>query len=198
MRFGKGGLACFAMVAALVAPVGAQAQSTTSGFYAGLNVGQSKAREFDCAGLATCEDKGAMWKVYGGYQFHPNVSAEVAYVSLGRFRAAEPAIGEQIIRSSLGEASIVVSYPATERFSLFGRVGGYYASTKSTFTATSGTQQSAKENNSGLTFGGGLQYFVTRNLALRGEVQRYSKVGSGDIGDSDMDVYSLGALLKFQ
>lgn len=198
MRFGKGGLACFAMAAALVAPLSAQAQSTTLGFYGGLNLGQSKAREFDCAGLATCEDKGSFWKVYGGYQFHRNVSAEVAYVNFGRFRAADPAAGEQIIRSAAGEASIVLSYPASERVSLFGRVGGYYASTKSTTTFVAGGQESAKENNSGLSFGAGLQIFVTRNLALRGELERFSKVGSGDIGDSDMDVYSIGALYKFQ
>jgi OOP family OmpA-OmpF porin len=197
MRFGKGGLAWFAVAASLVAPVAAQAQSDAFGFYGGLNLGQSQAREFDCSGLPTCEDRGSAWKVFGGYQFHRNVAAEVAYVSLGQFRAADPAIGEQIIRSSLGEATILALFHGSDRVSIFGRVGAYYASTKSTFTATSGTQLSAKENNSGLTFGGGLQIFVTRNLALRGELQRYSKVGSGDIGDSDIDVYSLGALLKF-
>jgi OOP family OmpA-OmpF porin len=198
MRFGKGGLACFAVAASLALPAAAQAQSNTLGFYGGLNLGQSQAREFDCTGLPSCEDRGSAWKVFGGYQFHPNVAAEVAYFSLGQFRAGDPAIGEEIIRSSLGEASIVALFHGSDRVSIFGRVGAYYASTKGTFTATSGAQVSAKENNSGLAFGAGLQFFITRNLALRGEVERFAKVGSGDIGDSDIDVYSLGALLKFQ
>ncbi len=38
---------------------------------------------------------------------------------------------------------------------------------------------------------------MTPSLALRGEGQRYLKVGGGAIGDSDYTVYSVNLLYKF-
>ena len=65
-------------------------------------------------------------------------------------------------------------------------------------TTTSGVTVRVKESNGGVTFAGGLQFFMTQSLALRGEGQRYMKVGGGKLGDSDYSVYTVGLLWKFR
>ena len=95
------------------------------------------------------------------------------------------------------ELTLVGSYPATQRFSFYGKIGGYYAQTSDKFTLN-GTTQTVKESDGNLTFGAGMQYFVTEHLALRGEGQRYMKMGGGKIGDSDYNVYMVGLLWKFR
>ena len=52
------------------------------------------------------------------------------------------------------------------------------------------------ESGGGVTWGFGAQYFLWRGLAARLEGQRYMKVGGGDIGDSDYNVYTIGLLYK--
>ena len=53
-----------------------------------------------------------------------------------------------------------------------------------------------EQNPEGVTWGFGAQYFLWRGLAARLEGQRYMKVGGGDIGDSDYNVYTIGLLYK--
>ena len=39
---------------------------------------------------------------------------------------------------------------------------------------------------------------ITRNIALRGEWQRYSDFGGGQVGgETDVDVMSLGVMVRF-
>jgi len=42
-----------------------------------------------------------------------------------------------------------------------------------------------------------VRYDFTRNLGVRAEWQKYQDVGGGDIGESDVDVLSIGAIWKF-
>jgi opacity protein-like surface antigen len=57
---------------------------------------------------------------------------------------------------------------------------------------------SESATNTDLAYGLGLRYDLNRNLAFRGEWQRYSHVGdSATIGEDDIDAFSLAALWKF-
>jgi hypothetical protein len=85
---------------------------------------------------------------------------------------------------------------ALERLSFFGKVGGYYAST-SADTTQAGVTTRVKESRGNGTYAGGVQWYLTQGLALRGEGQKYMKVGGGSIGDSDYSVYSISLLYKF-
>jgi hypothetical protein len=80
---------------------------------------------------------------------------------------------------------------------IYGKVGGYYAQTTDTFTVN-GVGARVKESNGGLTYGGGLQWFITPAIAVRGEAQRYQKVGGGNIGDSDYNAMTIGLLWKIR
>jgi len=53
--------------------------------YAGIGIGQSRAK-FDCTGADTCDKTGNAFRLYGGYQFTPNLALEAAYYDQGKAR----------------------------------------------------------------------------------------------------------------
>src|SRR5205809_6009795 len=86
--------------------------------------------------------------------------------------------------------------PANQ-FSVFGRLGFYRSETKL------GGLGSGKKNTTDVTYGGGVQYDFSRNLGVRGEWQRYSKVkarkdATGAEGDCDVDVLGVSLIYRFQ
>jgi OmpA-OmpF porin, OOP family len=190
------GLACSAAV-----PLAAQAQATARGVYAGAALGQSEALEYECDALAAvggqCKPKGTAYRIFAGYQFHRNFAVEVAFTDLGKASSNVPGTFDEVIKVKASEATLVAQYPATERFSIYGKAGIYYGHTSDDFTQ-SGTRRTLKEGNWNGTFGAGLQIFVWENLALRLEGQRYMKVAGGSIGDSDYNAYTVGLLWKFR
>ena len=73
-------------IAAATTP--AWSQEPTSKFYAGASLGQSKFKGA-CdteAGitLSNCKDSDTAWKIFGGYQFTPNLAVELGYNDFGR------------------------------------------------------------------------------------------------------------------
>lgn len=195
----KSVVAAVGLSAALVA-LPAAAQMNMSAFYAGVGIGHSKAKDF-CGGggAATCDDKDTAWKVFGGYQFTPNFAAEIGYSKLGKFNATLAGLTDDA-KATAWELSALGAWPVLPRVSLFGRLGLYRATVKETTNFAGDFEH----DNNDWTFGLGLQYDVTRNLGLRGEWQRYRKVGGGDVafgadvGDkSDLDVVGISALWRF-
>jgi OmpA-OmpF porin, OOP family len=182
-------------------PLAVQAQATAPGIYAGVALGQSEALEYECDALEAaggeCKKKGTAFKIFGGYQFHRNFAVEVAFFDLGKVSSNVPGTFDEVIKVKGSEATLVAQYPATERFSIYGKAGIYYAHTSDDFTQ-SGTRRTLKEGNWNGTFGAGLQIFVWENLALRLEGQRWMKVAGGSIGDSDYNAYTAGLLWKFR
>ena len=192
---GKTLAAVLAVGVSAAMPLAAHAQAATIGAYAGGGFGQSEALEYECDPLPECKKKGTAYRFFGGYQFHRNFAVEVAYTDLGQVSSNSPGFDE-IIKAKASDVTLVGSYPASQRFSFYGKVGGYYAHTSKHRQTT--TTIIVKESNGNLTFGAGLQYFITQNLALRGESQRYMKMAGGNIGDSDYNVYTVGLLWKFR
>ena len=56
---------------------------------------------------------------------------------------------------------------------------------------------SASESNTDLTYGLGVRWDFTKNLGVRAEYQIYKDIGGGDIGESDVNVMSVGVIWKF-
>ena len=79
--------------------------------------------------------------------------------------------------------------PLVDRFSVYGKLGIYRGELKAA---------GAKENNSDVTYGAGLQYDFTKTVGVRGEWQRYNKMGGGAIAKTDVDVLSVGVVYRFQ
>jgi OOP family OmpA-OmpF porin len=178
-------------------PLAVHAQAATPGIYVGANIGQSEALDYECDLLPGCKKKGTAWKLYSGWQFHRNFAAEIGFTDLGHASSNFPGFFDETVKVRMGELSLVASWPATNRFSLFGRAGAYYAKTADDFVLF-GTSTHLAETNSGFTYGGGVQYFVWSNVGLRVEFQKWLKVGGGDIPKSDYQAFTAGLLWKFQ
>lgn len=184
-------------IALLIAAAPAAAQDLPK-VYAGVTIGQSKAKgfcdEFTSAGLS-CDGKDTALRLLGGYQFHPNFAVELGVVYLGEVQARGPG-GTFTVEAAALEALGVAMFPIAERVSIYGKAGIYRAETEARLNTVT-VVDNAKESNFDLTAGFGVRFDVAKNLALRAEWQRYMDVGGDDIGEADIDVISLGVLLKF-
>lgn len=183
---------CIASITAALFALPAAAQE--AGFYAGISVGQAKARD-TCnvmpAGIS-CDDATTTWKLVGGYQFSRNFAAELGYTNrLAHATASGFGLAEEI-KSSAFELVAIPSYPLGD-LSLFGKLGVYAARTDDT-TNFAGSES---VSNTDFTFGLGVGYQFSRSFGARVEWQRYSKVGGGDIGKADIDALNVGVLYRF-
>jgi len=99
--------------------------------------------------------------------------------------------------------------PVSDSLSLFAKVGGIAASVVTTQTVSppasnanpgpSGAVTSTITTNARMlrpNFGAGAMLDLTRNISLRLEVERFSNVGNETTGVSNIDMISLGVLLR--
>jgi OmpA-OmpF porin, OOP family len=183
------GLAALGLASTMAFAVPAFAQD--AGFYIGLSFGQSSV-DLDCTGASSCDDTDTAMKFIGGYRFNRNLGVEIGYTDLGEATITDP-ISTATFETSVMEIVGVGSLPIAEKFSVFGKIGIY----RGDVDASDPVFGSASESNTGLTFGIGVQWDFTKNLGLRGEWQRYADVGGDSVGESDVDVMSIGVIWRF-
>lgn len=190
--------------AALAMLIATPAWSQDAGFYLGASIGQSQAKEFcdDSSGFS-CDDKDTAWKIFGGYQFNRHLAIEAGYTDLGEFSASGVLSGVSVrgtVEVTAFELMGVGSFPVVDRFSLYGKLGLYHAETKQNVTGTLGAvtvTNNDKEKNTDVTFAFGARFDLTRSLGIRAQWQRYLNVGGEDVGEDDIDVFSVGVLWRF-
>jgi OmpA-OmpF porin, OOP family len=196
----KPAIAFFALAAAVVAPP-VSAQLNMSGVYLGASLGQSKFNDA-CQGSVpagfrvSCDDTDTAWKIFGGYQFTPHIAAEIGYTNLGSAQATATGFGIQSTASVEATALDIVavgSWPVSQAFSLYGKLGVYHGDVSVSGGATGGRALSGGDSGSDVTFGLGARYDFNRNIAARAEWQRYN-----GFAGSDIDVLSLGVLYRFR
>ena len=169
------------------------------GFYAGAHIGQTTVDEF-CDGVGgpgvSCEDSDTAFKLLGGAQLNQNFAVELAYINFGEIRLSGP--GGTISAESSGFEIVGLGMlPVAERLSVYGKLGLYRAETEAAVNVPGVLVGNLDESNNDLTFGFGVRFDVTKQVAVRAEWQRYSDVGGGEIGEADIDVISIGALFRF-
>jgi OmpA-OmpF porin, OOP family len=195
MSLNKASIVALLAVAGMAVSSVSMAQATQDrGWYAGVSMGQSEIKD-GCTGVApgiSCDDKDTAWKIFGGYQLNRNFSAELGYSNLGEAKASAGGVNASV-EATAWDLVGVGSFPVTNQFSVYGKLGVYRAETE----GRSNVGVSADETNSGLTYGFGVRYDFTRNLGVRAEWQRYGDVGGGSIGESDVDIMSIGVIWKF-
>ena len=212
-------LLAFAVLGA-VASSGAIAQEPL-GPYIGANVGRTRADFNNDSINNTLTGQGLTvnsrsennrdtgYKIFGGYQFHPNFAVEGGYFDLGKFsygfdttRAGPPATtgtftGDTRVRGL--NLDLVGIAPVTDRFSVFGRVGAAYAQTRASFASTGNVlpnTSSTSSNGTNLKMGVGLQYAITEALSLRAELERY-RINDPVRNRGYVDMASLGLIYRF-
>lgn len=187
-------------------------------WYAGGSIGQTKGSlsaggqndqliglGFDDASTSF-DDKDTSYRVYGGYRFHRNFAAEIAYVDLGRFELRSTVVPAGTltnrIRSSGAELSVLGLLPLGDRFTLFGRVGVLAARTKASFSGDGsiiliegGSEQS--QRSSGLVYGVGAMADFTPRFGVRVEYNEFRKLGD-ELTGGEFDTRVVNAGLQFR
>jgi OOP family OmpA-OmpF porin len=170
-----------------------------SGFYVGTHIGQAKAKntcnDFSGVPNVSCDDTDLSWKILGGYRVNRNFAAELGYIDFGSVTASGPggSLGVQIQAFDLVGVGIL---PVTDRFSLYGKIGAYHGTVDSS-VQLGAAHAKASNDSTDLTFGFGASFDITRQFGVRAEWQRYNDVGGSDTGKDDIDVLSVGALVRF-
>jgi len=205
-----------ATIAGALAASGAQAAGV-NGWYGGAALGGSQQHfgggQVDDAlgnqGLTSSSsiDRSAgTLNLFGGYQFNPNFALEGGYVNLGKFSysssVSSPAM--DTVNGHLGvqgaDLAALGLLPLNEQWSLYGKAGALYAKTKLD-ASSGGAVAVSDESHTGTSplLGAGLNYDLTRKVALRGEWDRYFRVGdSSTTGRGDIDQFTAGVVYRFE
>lgn len=192
------------------------AQADDGSWYMGVSVGASKsaadAAELD-ANLAalgysttsTLDDTDIGWKLFGGYQWNPNLAVEAALVDLGQVTSRISgnfgdldAFVADVARvhpySARGiSASIVGELPVAQRFRLFGKVGLFFWDADIDARFEVGGQPISFDSKQGVdpVFGAGVKYHINKKMALRVEWERY------EIDRDSVQLLSAGVEYRF-
>ena len=194
MRYARSTIAVLALAAGTSVAIPAAAQDLHR-FYAGGSIGQTTASD-GCSGIIvpgiTCNDSDTAWRIYGGYRIAPNFSVELGYQDLGKVKATGFGVDGEVT-ANVWELVAVGTLPLKNRFSIYGKLGGYRGDAK----LRSNAGFSGSETNTDITYGAGGQYDFSPQVALRAQYQSYQSVGGGSVGQSDFDVISVGAQFNF-
>lgn len=139
------------------AGVAAHAQQQQPGFYGGASIGGSD-WSHSLAGVDG-SSHGVAGKIYGGYNFTPNFALEAGAARLGSMSDPNGRIGANAVF-----VDGVGTLPLADKWSLLGRAGIARADFNGSVGNDSGT---------GLKLGAGVQYDLTRTMALRAEYEQY-------------------------
>jgi OOP family OmpA-OmpF porin len=206
-----------AMCLAAASIAAANAAIAQDGWYVGVTFGSSNATIDDSVVAVTGatasnlsrDERDPGFKVLVGYGINRYLAVEGAYAYLGEFRitrdVAAPTTGAvnadiRVIGFTIDAVGMV---PIGTSFAAFGKVGTFLSETR-TFRATSGTVtlppgtgSNAVKDEFNLKLGIGIQYHLAKNVTLRAEWERFFGVGSPETGESDINLYSGGILLRF-
>lgn len=185
------------------------------GWYVGANIGQSEAKidderirsgllsqGFDTTSISE-DDRELGFKLFGGYQFNRYLALEGGYFDLGKFSFRATTLPAGTLSGDIKlkgvNLDVVGLLPFTDRLSAIGRAGANYAEAKDSFATTGGIDvldSSPGKKDTNYKFGLGLQYALTDNWGVRGEVERY-RVNDAVGNDGDVDLFSIGMLYRF-
>ena len=143
------------------------------------------------------------WKIMVGWMPSRHVALEGGFTVLGTATYTAQFTGGAakgefraggIVLDALGLA------PINDSLSLFAKVGGIAASVVTSQSVTPpGGVENATTTSARMfkpNYGAGAILDFTKNVSLRFEVERFSKVGNASTGISNIDMISLGLLLK--
>ena len=218
MKFSKKMISLTAIAAGILASQTAMAQSSfvnpewaNTATYIGAGIGQSRAfvdnsnmfRAFGATGTINSfnqDHKDTAGKLLIGKQLSRNFAVEAAYYDLGKFTyAATTTNGGSLVRNFGARGvslDLVAMLPMSERFSIYGRVGGNYSRVVDQFINNRGYRGGDdRAKNFQPKAGVGVEFKFTEALAVRGEVERY-RLKDGLENRADVNVASVNLIYK--
>jgi len=203
------GLVALAVIASPVA------QAAETGWYIGASAGQSRATIDDekitssllANGLTVTsisdDERDTGFKILGGYQFSKYFALEGGYFDLGEFGFIANTVPAGTLEGRIKLKGVNVdavgTLPLSENFSAIARFGVHYTSAKDNFVGTGGVSvldTNPDKDSANVKYGLGLQYAVTKALALRLEAERF-RINDAVNGRGDVDLVSIGLIYRF-
>ena len=200
------------VLAAIASPY---AVADDTGWYGGVNIGQSKAKIDDAhitsnllgGGFATSsisnDDSDTGYKLFAGYKYNKNFAVEGGYFDLGQFGFTATTVPAGTLNGNLKlnglNLDAVGILPINEKFSAFGRVGMNYAESKDSFSGSGAVNvlnPNPSKREANLKFGAGLQYDFNQSIGMRAEAERY-RINDAVGSKGDIDVLSVGMVYRF-
>jgi len=120
------------------------------------------------------------FKIFGGYQFHRYIGAEVAYVDLGKLSyegsfAGVPVTGGKFKLNGIDVSALGIA-PISERSMVFAKAGLFVWRAEASDT-WGGTSFSSSTSGNDLSLGLGASYTTMGALALRAEIEDFRFAG---------------------
>jgi OOP family OmpA-OmpF porin len=165
-----------ACVAGLFA-VSAQAQVAGSGVYVGGSLGQAKVKGGDFPGLDSTKAAG---KLHAGYAFSPNFGLELGYAQMGDFDYSGGSV-----KANGYFLDAVGTFPFTPQWSGLARAGAFQGKLD---------DGSRSDRGNSWKVGGGVEYNLTPNAAVRAEYERYR---FNVMGSPTADMLTVGLNYRF-
>jgi len=147
------------------------------------------------------------WKAYLGYRFNRYLALEAAYIDFGEVTFDTVTTGPDAEIDSKVEADAwaldaLLTFPATDWLSLYGRVGAFYWDAHGKLAAIVGGEGVADRRDTKGTdskIGVGVAFRPGgMPLAIRVEAERYFDVGDEEeLGQADIDFFSVGLSYGF-
>ncbi|RZT09267.1 OmpA-OmpF porin, OOP family [Duganella sp. CF402] len=178
-----------ALIAALAAPLAAQAE----GAYIGGNVGRAE-QKIEVDGYSFKESTTA-YKLYGGYTYNQNFGFEVGFADL---REAEKSGNGARIASEPKSIYLAATgtLPLNEQFSVFGKVG--VASTHVKVSASAaGFSDSASDNRTSPYISVGASFALNKNVSFVAEYENFGKIAKDGGDHIKADFVSAGVRYSF-
>jgi OOP family OmpA-OmpF porin len=171
------------------------------GWFFGLDLARSKLQlESPGVGFALRDDKDNSYKLSAGYQLNSNWKAELSYLDFSKPSFTAPVLGQPAVSDVRGKGVHLVgtgTLSITEKIGLYGKVGAFYSNLESGCTTTFFNCVSA-DRGSDVSLGLGVSYDFTKRVSVRGEWERFHRVGARDFtGQGDVDLFSVGMGLRF-
>ena len=190
------------VVVTLTGVSGAAMAELDSGYYLGLDAGQSKAKDA-CTGIPagfSCKNTATAGRIGAGYQINNNFGAELSYADFGSNSASGIISGVPVsasLKATGFEAAVVGAWPMTENFALTGKLGVANTKVKGQGSGA-GSVANASATSTTAAFGVGLRYAVSKNIALRAQYEDLGNVGDeATTGKSKLSLWSLGVTFGF-
>lgn len=210
-----------ALLTLISATYTAAATAGDQNFYAGLSIGRSSANVSEISrqdilgsGFTSLNSfqngsskSDTAWKIFGGYQFNPNVAAEFFYSNLGKFSRNASGNGTTGSSSSVNfdlsselkvtgfGAAALIGMPLTPQWNVYAKPGLLvWDAKRSSTTTAAGASQSGSVSKSGTSpsFGLGVSYGFTDKLSGRFEWEDYFNVGDKNTTDkSNVNLFAL-------
>lgn len=206
------GMLGLAVLAAVASPL---AMADDTGWYAGVNVGQSRAKIDDAritsnllgSGFATTsitdDNRDTGYKLFAGYKVNRNFALEGGYFDLGRFGFTATTVPAGTLNGDIKLRGVnldaVGILPINEKLSAIGRVGLNHADARDSFSGTGAvtvTNPSPSKSDTNVKFGAGLQYDFNQSLGMRLEAERY-RINDAVGNKGDVDLFSVGMVYRF-